>query len=143
WNLAEPSRTASSTAVQEVRPGSGAAMTEYGQSGGSSALPLAPRPLASFAVSGCVSVVIGPVAICSEEVQRHVGIVADDPAVVRHRSDVEQVTGVEFGHLAVGERRGGDSGQDQAHVLHLTATEPEGGTDMRRPSPPRLIRRPS
>src|SRR5262249_59970518 len=35
------------------------------------------------------------------------------------------------------------SGQDQAHVLHLTAAEAEGVTDVRRPSPPRLIRRPS
>jgi hypothetical protein len=96
-----------------------------------------------FAVSGRVSVVIGRVVICSEEVERHVGIVANDPAVVRHRSDVEQVTGVEFGHLAVGERRGRDPGEDQAHVLHQTVAEAECGTDVRRPSPTRLIRRPS
>jgi hypothetical protein len=40
---AGPSRTASSTAVQEVRPGSSAATKEYGQPGIICALPL-PRP---------------------------------------------------------------------------------------------------
>ena len=38
-----PSRTASSTAVQEVRPGSSAATTEYGQPGIICAWPF-PRP---------------------------------------------------------------------------------------------------
>ena len=38
-----PSRTASSTAVQEVRPGSSAAITEYGQPGIICACPF-PRP---------------------------------------------------------------------------------------------------
>ena len=38
-----PRRTASSTAVQEVRPGSSAAITEYGQPGIICACPF-PRP---------------------------------------------------------------------------------------------------
>ena len=74
------------------------------------------------------------VVVCTEEVKRQIGLLADDPAVVWHRSDVQQVAGAQLVDLTVLELRGGDAGQHQAHVLHGAAGQTERRADVRRPS---------
>jgi hypothetical protein len=63
--------------------------------------------------------------IRAEEVERRVGLVSDDRAVVWNWSDVKQVASMELPHVAVVEGRGGAAGQDHPDVFHATTAQTE------------------
>src|SRR5262249_37770869 len=79
------------------------------------------------------------VALGPEKVQGHVNLVADDPAVVRHRRDVEELTRPELDDPAVLERRRGRALEDHPPVLHVAPCGTHIRPHVLRPPPPPLI----
>src|SRR5689334_14133294 len=80
------------------------------------------------------------VVVRTEEVQRDVRLVADDPAVVWRGGDVEQLAGAELVDGAVVERDGGGAGEHQPDVLDRAARGADARADVLAPLPSRLVR---
>ena len=55
-------------------------------------------------VRSASALAFGRVILGAEEVQRHVRLIADDPAVVRHRRNVKQIACVKFNYATIIER---------------------------------------
>ena len=77
--------------------------------------PRRPVPLAALhygfspmtqGVRSASALAFGRVILCSEEVQRHVRLIANDPAVVRHRRNVKQIACVKLNYSTIVERNG-------------------------------------
>src|SRR6476619_4380986 len=79
----------------------------------------------------------------TDEVDRDVRFVADDPAVVRDGRDVERLAGPELDDPAVGEGRRRGAGQDEPDVLHRAALADEPRADVLRPAPAGMVGRPA
>src|SRR5215472_259230 len=77
----------------------------------------------------------------AHHVKRHIGLVSDNPTVVRIGRDVEHLARTQFEHTAVLERRRADPAQDIAKMLDRAITLSLRHADMLRPAPARLIRR--
>src|SRR6185295_208703 len=83
------------------------------------------------------------VLVPAQEVNRYVWLLADDPAVVRHRRNVEQLAGVELGHPPVVEGHHGDACENDPHVLDGAAGCVDARSHMLGPFPSRLVARAS
>src|SRR4051794_24548419 len=70
--------------------------------------------------------------------QRDIGLIAHDPAVVPGR-DVEDIARAHLDHLAVIHRRRGLAGDDHPDMLDLARRLAKRGADMLGPFPARLI----
>src|ERR1700680_350471 len=93
-----------------------------------------PRPAGVTRPLQSPRVVRGPL-----EVQRDVGLVADDPAVVRLRRDVEQGAGGELDLPAIAHRGHAAAGDHDADVLDLAEVAPGQRPDVGRPAPSGLV----
>jgi hypothetical protein len=63
---------------------------------------------------------VASVGVCAHEVQGHVRVISDDPAIVP-RGDVEKVSGLQVDHAAIVHGRHGTTGYDEPYVLdHAT-----------------------
>src|SRR5687768_5120130 len=82
------------------------------------------------------------VMVGAEEMQRHIRLVADHPAVVAGR-DVKEVAGAHLDHPAVVHRRRRAARHDHSDMLDQARLLAERSADMDRPFPPRLIGRPA
>src|SRR5262249_60706358 len=107
-----------------------------------------PSPTASFrnrrlARSGVASIRSLPggsgIVLCAEEMERHVGNVAQHPRIVRNGRDVEQVACPKLHDAPVLERRSRRPRKHEPHVLHVAPTLPDGGTDVLGPLPARVV----
>src|SRR5438132_3879170 len=90
--------------------------------------------------SGCLLVVSCRVMVGAEEVQRDVGLIADNPAVVPRRN-VKDIASAHFEHPAVVHRRGRAARHDHADMFDPAGALAERGADMDRPFPAGLIGR--
>src|SRR6266704_61818 len=79
------------------------------------------------------------VMIRPEKVQRHIGLIPDDPTVVRFRGDVEQRTRRELPDATIVERRHCPALQHKTQVLDATTVRSDCWTHIDRPLPPGLI----
>src|ERR1700732_92620 len=77
----------------------------------------------------------------SLEVQRDVGLVADDPAVMGLRRNVEQRAGGELDLPAIAHRGHGAAGDDHADVLDFAEVAAGQRPDVGRPAPSGLVLR--
>src|SRR5690349_16704367 len=86
-------------------------------------------------------VVAGRVVIGAEEMERHIKLVADNPAVVprRARRDVEDLAGAHLDHVAVSHRRGCAAGYDHSDMLDLAVSLALRLADMLRLFPAGLV----
>src|SRR5271156_6431314 len=73
--------------------------------------------------------------------QRDVGLVADDPAIVARWAgrNVEQSAGAQFVDGAVVHRGGSAAGEDQADVFDIATRGADGGADVQGPAPARFV----
>jgi hypothetical protein len=77
----------------------------------------------------------------AEKVKRNVGLIADDPAIVRDGRNVEKIAGFEFDHQTIIERDGGDSRENEANVFNRATRRADTWTDVLAPFPTGFIRR--
>jgi hypothetical protein len=78
--------------------------------------------------------------ISAQKVQRHIGLVADYPAIVRFGRDIEQHSLLQLDHSAIVERGSRYAGHDKSDVLDMTAGRAYAWSNVQRPLPSRLIR---
>ena len=78
----------------------------------------------------------------SQEVQRDVRFVSDDPTVMAWR-DVEKVASFHLDDATVVHGCGGASRHHKTDVFHLTTLHSRGGPDMDGPFPSRLVAGPT
>ena len=83
----------------------------------------------------------GRVILGSEEVQRHVRFIANDPAIVRHRRNVKQITGVKLNYATIIERDCRRPRENKPDMFNGTTGRTNTRADMLAPFPPWLIRR--
>jgi len=83
----------------------------------------------------------GRVILGSEEVQRHVRFIANDPAIVRHRRNVKQITGVKLNYATIIERDCRRPRENKPDMFNGTTGRANTRADMLAPFPPWLIRR--
>src|SRR3954467_11505484 len=81
---------------------------------------------------------LGRVVLAAHDVQRDVGLVAHNPAVVARR-DVEEVARPHDPLLPVVHPHRGAAAEDQTDVLHRARGLARRRTDMLRPAPARLV----
>jgi hypothetical protein len=93
------------------------------------------------ALHGAKSWLLGGVVLGAEEMERDVGGVTDDPAIVAGRAggNVEERAGAEFVDGAVVEGGGGAAGEDQADVFDVAARGTNRGADVQGPLPAGLV----
>src|SRR4051794_7458878 len=99
-------------------------------------------PHPASATSTASAAALGRVLLASQEVERHVGIVADDPRVVPRRH-VEEVARAHHALLAVVHPDGRGARHHQPDVLDRARRGAGRGADMLGPAPARLVRRPA
>jgi hypothetical protein len=77
--------------------------------------------------------------------ERHVRVIADDPAIVTRRPgwNVKEGTGTEFVNRAVFHRSGGTAGKHQAYMLAVAMRCAYSVSNIDGPPPPRLVRGPT
>ena len=81
--------------------------------------------------------------ICgTHKMERHVRVIADDPAMVTRRPgwNVKEGTGTEFVNRAVFHRSGGTAGKHQAYMLAVAMRCAYSVSNIDGPPPPRLVR---
>jgi hypothetical protein len=88
-----------------------------------------------------VSTAFGRVILGSEEMQRHVRFIADDPAIVGHRRNVKQIAGVKLSYATIIERDCRRPRENKADMFNGTTGRTNTRTDVLAPFPPWLIRR--
>ncbi len=88
-----------------------------------------------------VSTAFRRVLVGSEEVQRHVRHVADDPAVVWHRRNVKQIACVKLNYATIIERNGRGSRENKPNMFNGTTRGANSWADVLAPFPAWLIRR--
>jgi|SRR6185436_15564790 len=86
-----------------------------------------------------VSTAFGRVILGSEEVQRHVRLIADDPAVVRHRRYVKQIACMKLNYATIIECNRRGSRENKPDMFNRTARRADTGADVLAPFPSRLI----
>jgi hypothetical protein len=77
----------------------------------------------------------------AQEVQRHVRLVPDDPAVVRLRRYVEELSRAQLYYSAIGEGSGSPAREHQTDVLYGAADRTHTWAYMGRPTPARFVGR--
>src|SRR6478752_5646981 len=88
-----------------------------------------------------VSTTFGRVILGSEEVQRHIRLIANDPAVVWHGRNVKQIACVKLNYSIIMECNCRGSRENKPDVFNRTARRANARADVLAPFPPRLIRR--
>jgi len=81
------------------------------------------------------------VLLGAKEVQRHIRLITNDPAVVRHRRNVKQIACVKFNYATIIERNGRGSRENKPDVFNGTTRRANTRADVLAPFPPGLIRR--
>lgn len=75
----------------------------------------------------------------TEEVERDVRFITDDPAIMRNRRDMEQLSRPKLDHPSIGEGSGRCTGEYKPDVLDATSLLPKGWTDVLGPLPAWLV----
>ena len=88
-----------------------------------------------------VSTTFGRVILGSEEVQRHVRLIANDPTVVWHGRNVEQIACVKLTYSTIIERNGRGSRENEPDVFNRTTRRANTRANVLAPFPSWLIRR--
>ena len=88
-----------------------------------------------------VSTALGRVIIGSEEMQRYIRFIANDPAVVRHRRNVKQIACVKLKYSTIIERYCRDSRENKPHMFNGATRGANTRSDVLAPFPSWLIRR--
>jgi len=81
------------------------------------------------------------VILGSEEMQRHVRFIANDPAIVRHRRNVKQITGVKLNYATIIERDCRRPRENKPDMFNGATGCTNTRADVLAPFPPWLIRR--
>jgi hypothetical protein len=92
-------------------------------------------------LTSAVSTAFDRVLFSPEKVQRHVRLIANDAAIVRHRRNVKQIACVKFDYATIIERNGRGSRENKPDVFNGTSRRANARADVLAPFPPRLIRR--
>jgi hypothetical protein len=79
------------------------------------------------------------VVVSTEEMQRYVRLIADDPAVVRDWRNIKQISGSQFSLRSIGEGGHGAAGNDHSNMLNIAQGLPSDGSDVLRPLPTGLV----
>ena len=95
----------------------------------------------SQGVRSASALAFGRVILGSEEVQRHVRLIANDPAVVRHRRNVKQIACVKLNYATIIERNCRGSRENKPDMFNGTTRRANTRADVLAPFPPWLIRR--
>ncbi len=93
-------------------------------------------------IIGCVLVSGAGVRAGPGQVQRHVGLVTDDPAVVAGR-DGEEVARTQEPFGSIGHPHGRFPAEDEPNVVDLTQRRPRDRAHMLGPPPPGLVHGPA
>src|SRR6476620_9687576 len=83
------------------------------------------------------------VLFSAEKVQRHIRLIANDPAVVRHRRNVKQVACVKLNYATIVERNCRGPRENKPDMFNGTTRRANTRTNVLAPFPPGLIRRPT
>src|SRR5438093_4120288 len=75
----------------------------------------------------------------AEKMQRNVRLIANDPAVVRHRQDVKELSRSQLDDASIIERSRRGAGEHQANVLNVAPSRAHAWADVLAPLPPRFI----
>src|SRR5262249_17776498 len=94
------------------------------------------RRVTSAVLTASSSILLG-----SEKVQRHVRLIADDPAVVRHRRNVKQAAAFKFNDATIIECNCCSSRENKPDMFNGTTRRADSRADVLAPFPPSLIRR--
>jgi hypothetical protein len=80
---------------------------------------------------------------CAEKMKGNARLIADDPAIVQSRRDVEKFAGSEFYYSAILERGCRGAEEDQSNVFDPTVGSAHDWPNMLAPSPAWLVRGPA
>jgi len=83
------------------------------------------------------------VMIGAKKMQRNVRLIANDPAVVRHRRNVKELARSQLDHAPIIERSRRSAGEHQANALNVAASRAQAQPDVFALFPPRFIRSPT
>src|SRR5215469_11325018 len=86
-----------------------------------------------------VSTASGPVLFGANKVQRHVRLIANDPAIVRHRRNVKQLAGFQFNYATIIECNCRGSRENKPDMFNGTTRCANAWSDVLAPFPPGLI----
>src|SRR5512132_406868 len=92
-------------------------------------------------VRSASALAFGRVMLSAKEVQRHVRLITNDPAVVRHRRNVQKVACVKLNYATIVERNCRGSRENEPDVFNGTTRRANARADVLTPFPPGLIRR--
>src|SRR6478672_7495462 len=81
------------------------------------------------------------VLFSAEKMQRHIRLIANDPAVVRHRRNVKQISRVKLNYSTIMERNCRGSRENEPDMFNGTTRRAHTRTDVLAPFPSWLIRR--
>src|SRR5512141_1755807 len=95
----------------------------------------------SLGVRSTSALAFSRVLFSAEKVQRHIRLIADDPAVVRHRRNVKQVACVKLNYATIVERNCRGPRENEPDVFNGTTRRANARADVLTPFPPGLIRR--
>src|SRR5262249_42250497 len=98
-------------------------------------------PVRYMQMEVAVSPAFRRILLGSEEVQRNVCLIANDPAVVRHRRNVKEFACFQFDHATVIKCNGSRSRENEPDMFNRTACCADTRSDMFAPLPPRFVRR--
>src|SRR5262245_39887467 len=79
--------------------------------------------------------------ICTEEVQRDIWLISDDPTVMCNRRNVEKAPRRQFNLCAIIQSRHPSAGDNHPDMLNLAKWRSRKRSDVRRPSPTRFVTR--
>src|SRR6478735_8454350 len=81
------------------------------------------------------------VLLGAEKVQRHIRLIANDPAIVRHRRNVKQIACAKLNYSTIAERDCCDSRENKPDMFNGTPCRANTRADVLAPFPSWLIRR--
>ena len=128
-----------------------AGVNEMGRLSGAELLRLVPALNYDRAAARCVSTqmqaAVSPafrsILLGSEEMQRNVCLIANDPAVVRHRRNVKEFACFQFDHATVIKCNCCGSRENKPDMFNRTMRRANTQANVLAPFPPGLIRRPT
>src|SRR4030095_2850323 len=89
--------------------------------------------------ASAISTAFGRVLFGAEKVQRYVRLIANDPAVVRHRRKVKQIACVKLNYATIIERNCRGPRENKPDMFNGTTRRANARANVLAPFPPRLI----